>query len=161
MSRTRTNLIRIAVFGAGIGFIVFVLGFAYAYFTVSIPDPNSFVNSQSTIIQYADGSEAGRLGSENRRIVPLANIPLNVRHAVMAAEDRNFYSESVVSPLGIARALFNNLKGGSLQGGSTITQQYAKTAFLSPERTITRKVKELVISLKLQNQMSKDQILEN
>lgn len=161
MGRARTNLIRIAIFGVGIGFIVFVLGFAYAYFTVSIPDVNSFVNSQSTIIQYADGSEAGRLGSENRRIVPLANIPLNVRRAVMAAEDRNFYSESVVSPLGIARALFNNLKGGSLQGGSTITQQYAKTAFLTPERTITRKVKELVISLKLQNQMSKDQILEN
>ncbi|MSY99509.1 MAG: penicillin-binding protein, partial [Actinobacteria bacterium] len=70
---------------------------------------------------------------------------------------------SAVSPIGIARALFNNLKSGSLngQGGSTITQQYAKTAFLTPERTITRKVKELIISMKLQNQMSKDDILES
>ena len=157
----RGKLIRYGIFLVGGGFILGVLVFAFAYFTVKVPDPNAFVNSQSTIIQYADGSEAGRLGSENRTIVKLANIPLTVRHAVMAAEDRKFYSESAVSPIGILRALFNNLKGGSLQGGSTITQQYAKTAFLSPDRTVIRKVKELVISLKLQNSMSKDQILEN
>ncbi len=157
----RQKVIRYTVFTVGIGFIVAVLGFTLAFFTVKVPDPNAFVNSQSTIIQYADGSELGRLGSENRTIVKLANIPLSVRHAVMAAEDRNFYTESAISPLGIARALLNDLRGGSLQGGSTITQQYAKTAFLTQQRTITRKVKELVISLKLQNIMSKDQILEN
>ena len=163
MNNLRGNLFRFGIFATGIGFILAVLGFAFAYFTVSIPDPNSFVNSQSTIIQYADGKEIGRLGSENRTVVKLASIPLHVRQAVMAAEDRNFYTQSAVSPIGIARALFNNLKSGSLngQGGSTITQQYAKTAFLTPERTITRKVKELIISLKLQNQMSKDDILES
>jgi len=163
MNNLRGNLIRYGIFAGGIGFILAVLGFAFAYFTVSIPDANSFVNSQSTIIQYADGQEIGRLGSENRTVVKLANIPLHVRQAVMAAEDRNFYTQSAVSPIGIARALFNNLKSGSLngQGGSTITQQYAKTAFLTPERTITRKVKELIISMKLQNQMSKDDILES
>jgi membrane peptidoglycan carboxypeptidase len=163
MANLRGNLIRYGIFASGIGFILAVLGFAFAYFTVSIPDANSFVNSQSTIIQYADGQEIGRLGSENRTVVKLANIPLHVRQAVMAAEDRNFYTQSAVSPVGIARALFNNLKSGSLngQGGSTITQQYAKTAFLTPERTITRKVKELIIAIKLQNQMSKDDILES
>ncbi|CAB4755328.1 unannotated protein [freshwater metagenome] len=163
MVNLRGNLIRYGIFAGGIGFILAVLGFAFAYFTVSIPDANSFVNSQSTIIQYADGQEIGRLGSENRTVVKLANIPLHVRQAVMAAEDRNFYTQSAVSPIGIARALFNNLKSGSLngQGGSTITQQYAKTAFLTPERTITRKVKELIIAMKLQNQMSKDDILES
>ena len=163
MNNLRGNLIRYGIFAGGIGFILAVLGFAFAYFTVSIPDANSFVNSQSTIIQYADGQEIGRLGSENRTVVKLANIPLHVRQAVMAAEDRNFYTQSAVSPIGIARALFNNLKSGSLngQGGSTITQQYAKTAFLTPERTITRKVKELIISMKLQNHMSKDDILES
>ena len=163
MVNLRGNLIRYGIFATGIGFILAVLGFAFAYFTVSIPDTNSFVNSQSTIIQYADGQEIGRLGSENRTVVKLANIPLHVRQAVMAAEDRNFYTQSAVSPVGIARALFNNLKSGSLngQGGSTITQQYAKTAFLTPERTITRKVKELIIAIKLQNQMSKDDILES
>jgi len=125
MNALRGKLFKIGVFTAGIGFIVAVLGFAFAYFTVSIPDPNAFVNSQSTIIQYADGQEIGRLGSENRTVVKLASIPLHVRQAVMAAEDRNFYTQSAVSPIGIARALFNNLKSGTLngQGGSTITQQ--------------------------------------
>jgi len=86
-----------------------------------------------------------------------------LRYAVMAAEDRNFYSNRAFSPTGIARALLNNLRSGDLtgEGGSTITQQYAKTAFLSPSRTIQRKIKELVISLKLENALSKDQILEN
>lgn len=157
----RQKIIRISIFTVGIGFVLGVLVFAYAYFTVGIPDPNKFVNSQSTIIQYADGQEIGRIGSENRKILRLAAIPINVRHAVLAAEDRNFYTESAISPTGIARALFNDLKGGSLQGGSTITQQYAKTAFLTQDRTITRKIKELVIAMKLGNQMSKDQILEN
>jgi membrane peptidoglycan carboxypeptidase len=86
---------------------------------------------------------------------------MNVRHAVLAAEDRGFYSNRAFSITGIARAVLNNLRGGSLQGGSTITQQYAKTAFLTPERTIQRKIKELVIAIKLENQLSKDQIFEN
>ena len=79
----------------------------------------------------------------------------------MAAEDRDFYTNKAFSPIGILRALKNNLLGGSLQGGSTITQQYAKTAFLTSERTIQRKIKELVIAIKLENQLSKDEILEN
>jgi membrane peptidoglycan carboxypeptidase len=101
------------------------------------------------------------VGTQNRQIIPLSQIPLNIRHAVLAAEDRGFYSNRAFSVTGIARAIFNNLKGGSLQGGSTITQQYAKTAFLTPSRTIQRKIKELVISIKLENQLSKDQIFEN
>ena len=157
----RKFLIRSAVFLAGFGFIAGSVLFALAYFTVNIPDPNAYVNSQSTIIQYSNGSEIGRVGTQNRQIVPLAEIPLNVRHAVLAAEDRGFYSNRAFSVTGILRALLNNLKGGSLQGGSTITQQYAKTAFLNPSRTIQRKIKELVISIKLENQLSKDQIFES
>jgi membrane peptidoglycan carboxypeptidase len=155
------KLPRLAVLGAGFSFVAGVFVFGFAYFTVSIPDPNAYVNSQSTIIQYADGSEIGRIGSENRTVVTLAEIPEQVRNAVMAAEDRGFYSNRAFSPTGIARALWNNLRGGSLQGGSTITQQYAKTAFLTPERSIQRKIKELVIAIKLENQFTKDQILEN
>ena len=157
----RKFVIRSAIFLAGFGFIAGSTLFAFAYFTVSVPDPNAFVNSQSTIIQYSNGEEIGRIGSENRQIVPLAQIPMNVRHAVLAAEDRSFYSNRAFSITGIARAVINNLRGGSLQGGSTITQQYAKTAFLSPERTIQRKIKELVIAIKLENQLSKDQIFES
>ena len=159
----KTKLIRAGIFLAGFGFIAGATLFAFAWFTVSIPDPNAYVNSQSTVIQYSNGSEIGRVGTQNRQILPLAKIPLRLRYAVMAAEDRNFYSNRAFSPTGIARALFNNLKSGDLtgEGGSTITQQYAKTAFLSPSRTIQRKIKELVISLKLENALSKDQILEN
>jgi membrane peptidoglycan carboxypeptidase len=155
------KLPRLAILGAGFSFVAGVFVFGFAYFTVSIPDPNAYVNSQSTIIQYADGSEIGRIGSENRTVVTLAEIPVQVRNAVMAAEDRGFYSNRAFSPTGIARAVWNNLRGGSLQGGSTITQQYAKTAFLTPERSIQRKIKELVIAIKLENQFTKDEILEN
>ncbi|CAB5048862.1 unannotated protein [freshwater metagenome] len=157
----RTFLIRSAIFLSGIGFVAGSVLFALAYFTVEIPDPNAYVNSQSTIIQYSNGVEIGRIGTQNRQIVPLAKIPLNVRHAVLAAEDKNFYSNRAFSITGILRAVLNNLRGGSLQGGSTITQQYAKTAFLTPSRTIQRKIKELVISIKLENQLSKDQIFES
>ena len=159
----KTKLIRAGVFLAGFGFVAGATLFAFAWFTVSIPDPNAYVNSQSTIIQYSNGSEIGRIGSQNRQVLPLAKIPLRLRYAVMAAEDRNFYSNRAFSATGIARALLNNLKSGSLngEGGSTITQQYAKTAFLTPSRTVQRKIKELVISLKLENALTKDQILEN
>ena len=159
----KTKLIRAGIFLAGFGFVAGATLFAFAWFTVSIPDPNAYVSSQSTVIQYSNGSEIGRVGTQNRQILPLAKIPLRLRYAVMAAEDRNFYSNRAFSPTGIARALLNNLRSGDLtgEGGSTITQQYAKTAFLSPSRTIQRKIKELVISLKLENALSKDQILEN
>ena len=153
--------IRAAIFLGGFGFVAGSTLFAIAYFTVSIPDPNAYVNSQATIIQYANGEEIGRVGAQNRTIVSLTKIPLHLREAVMAAEDRDFYSNKAFSPIGILRALKNNLLGGSLQGGSTITQQYAKTAFLTSERTIQRKIKELVIAIKLENQLSKDEILEN
>ena len=159
----RRRLIRAAIFLAGFGFIAGSTLFAFAWFTVSIPDPNAYVNSQSTIIQYSNGEEIGRIGSQNRQILPLAKIPMDLRNAVMAAEDRNFYTNKAFSITGISRALLNNLRSGNLtgEGGSTITQQYAKTAFLSPSRTIQRKIRELVISLKLENSLSKDQILEN
>jgi membrane peptidoglycan carboxypeptidase len=157
----RVWIVRGAIFSIGGTFVVLTYLFAYAFFTVKIPDPNQYVNSQATVIQYADGSEIGRVGTEDRISVKLANIPLNVRHAILAAEDRNFYKEHAFSPTGIIRALWNNLNGGSIQGGSTITQQYAKTAFLSPQRSVQRKIKEIVIAVKLEQVQSKDQILEN
>jgi len=157
----RNKFFRLGLILGGFIFVVGATVFGIAYFTVHIPDPNSYVNSQATIIQYADGSEIGRIGAQNRTIVPLANIPMQLRRAVLAAEDKNFYSNRAFSITGIVRAAFNNLRGGSLQGGSTITQQYAKTAFLTPNRDIKRKLKELIIAIKLENQFSKDQILEN
>jgi len=158
----KTKVIRAGIFLAGFGFVAGTVLFALAWFTVSIPDPNAYVNSQSTIIQYSNGSEIARIGSENRQILPMSKIPLRLRYAVMAAEDRNFYSERAFSITGIGHAIVSNvLTFGNGRGGSTITQQYAKTAFLSSERSIQRKIKELVISLKLENALTKDQIFEN
>ena len=158
----KTKLIRAAVFLTGFGFVAGSTLFALAWFTVDIPDPNAYVNSQATVIQYSNGQEIGRIGTQNRQILPLAKIPLRLRYAVMAAEDRNFYSNRAFSISGISQAVLSNvLTLGKGRGGSTITQQYAKTAFLTPERSIQRKIKELVISLKLENAMTKDQILEN
>jgi membrane peptidoglycan carboxypeptidase len=157
----RKVIVRAAIFVTGFGFVAGSVLFALAYFTVDVPDANAYVNSQSTIFQYSNGEEIGRVGTQNRQIVPLAKIPLKVRQAVLAAEDKSFYSNKAFSVTGILRAAFNNLTGGSLQGGSTITQQYAKTAFLTPSRTIQRKVRELVIAIKLENELSKDQIFES
>ncbi len=158
----KTKLIRAGIFLAGFGFVAGATLFALAWFTVDIPDPNAYVNSQATVIQYSNGQEIGRIGAQNRQILPLAKIPLRLRYAVMAAEDRNFYSNRAFSITGIGQAVLSNvLTLGRGRGGSTITQQYAKTAFLTPERSIQRKIKELVISLKLENAMTKDQILEN
>mgnify|MGYP003343643254 CR=1 FL=1 len=158
----RQKLIRAAIFLVGFGFVIGAFTFVLAFFTVGIPNPNDFVNTQATVVQYSNGKEIGRYGDQNRTIVPLAKIPLHLREAVMAAEDRNFYNNRAFSITGLTRAVIDNIvslgRGG---GGSTITQQYAKTAFLSPERSIQRKIKELVIAIKLENQLSKDQILEN
>jgi membrane peptidoglycan carboxypeptidase len=161
MSWLRTKGFRFLVKVGGFFFLISATVFAIAYFTTDIPDPKDYVNSQATIIQYANGDELGRIGAQNRTVIPLAKIPIELRHAVLAAEDKNFYSQGAFNPLGMLRGAINTVLGKGLQGGSTITQQYAKTAFLSSERTVQRKVIELVIAIKLENQLSKDQIFED
>jgi membrane peptidoglycan carboxypeptidase len=111
-------------------------------------------------LTYADGSTIATVGAENRVSVPLSNVPVFVRDAVIAAEDRGFYSEPGISIKGTVRAAVNDLKGGSAQGGSTITQQYVKNAYLNSDQTLSRKLKEAAISLKLSREYSKDEILE-
>jgi penicillin-binding protein 1A len=100
--------------------------------------------------------------NENRTIVPLDEVPEVVVDAVIAMEDRDFFEHDGLNPAGIARALLQNVKGGEVsQGGSTITQQYVKNVFeLSTERAWSRKITEAVLSIKLEQQMSKEEILE-
>ncbi len=88
-------------------------------------------------------------------------MPKQVQEAHLAAEDRDFYQNSGISPSGIARAVWVGLHGGQTQGGSTITQQYVKNYFLTQDQTLTRKLKEIVISIKIAKQESKDTILVN
>lgn len=139
-----------------------VVGFIGLVFLTPVPTPNELATSQATIVYWNDGTtELGRLGDSTRRSVTLAEIPKSTQEAVLAAEDRTFYEHGGISPLGIGRAVLNNLTGGSTQGGSTITQQYAKNAFLTQERAISRKVKEAVLAFKLETVVSKDKILED
>jgi membrane peptidoglycan carboxypeptidase len=132
------------------------------YASTEVPSPDSVQNAQTTVVYYSDGqTEMARLGAENRTNVALDQISEPARNAVLAAENRSFYSDPGISFTGIVRAAWNNLTGGSTQGGSTITQQYVKNAFLSSEQTFSRKFQELFLAIKLDNNFSKDEILEN
>jgi membrane peptidoglycan carboxypeptidase len=149
------------------GVVIAVLASAVAagigYATTPIPNPSSFATAQATTIYYSDGkTPLARLGSSTRVDVPLSQVPKAVQHAVLAAEDRHYYSEPGISPTGIIRALVTDIRGGEIsQGGSTITQQYVKNAYLTSQRTFTRKFKEIFISIKLANSRSKDEILKD
>jgi membrane peptidoglycan carboxypeptidase len=143
-------------------FLFGVAGLVVAFAMVSVPPPNALANAQASIIYYAGGkTEMARISEVNRESVPLSQIPPHVQHALLAAEDRSFETNNGVSPSGIARSLMVALKGGPTQGGSTITQQYVKNYFLTQDRTISRKAKEFIISIKIDQQESKDTILEN
>ncbi|AUG78541.1 hypothetical protein CFP65_3756 [Kitasatospora sp. MMS16-BH015] len=139
------------------GSCVAAVGIAYA--NTTIPDVNALVHDQNNIYYWADNSEMTRQGSTNRQVVQLQDISPNARKAVIAAENESFETDSGIDPKGIARAVYNMATGGETQGGSTITQQYVKNAYLSQEQTLSRKVDELFITLKVNQNQSKDKIL--
>ncbi|NGO72685.1 transglycosylase domain-containing protein, partial [Streptomyces boncukensis] len=130
------------------------------YLLVSIPEPNKAAAAQTNVYLYADGSQIARDGEVNRENVRLKTVPKDVQHAVLAAEDRDFYHESAVDPKAMARAGWNMLTGGERQSGSTITQQYVKNFYLNQDQTVTRKAKEFFIAIKLDREVSKDDILQ-
>lgn len=99
--------------------------------------------------------------SQNRTAVPLADVPLYLRRATISIEDKNFYKHQGVSPIGgMLRGMFATITGKGLQGGSTITQQLVKSALLTPQRTITRKIKEIILATWVELLYPKDKILE-
>ncbi|MFB7182076.1 transglycosylase domain-containing protein [Streptomyces sp. NPDC056257] len=130
------------------------------YLLVDIPPANAAATAQSNVYLYSDGSQIARDGEVNRVNVPLSQIPRSVQEAVLAAEDRDFYSERAVDPKAMLRAAWNTATGKGTQSGSTITQQYVKNYYLGQEQTIKRKVKEFFIAIKLGREKSKDYILE-
>ncbi len=141
--------------------IMLVVGlFALGYYMVNIPAANAAATKQSNVYLYADGSQLARDGEVNRENVTLAQISKDAQHAVLAAEDRDFYTESAVDPKAMLRAAWNTVTGKGKQSGSTITQQYVKNYYLAQEQTVTRKVKEFFIAIKLDQVKSKNQILE-
>ena len=134
--------------------------FVAGYTMVKIPKANDTATAQSNVYLYADGTPLARDGEVNRENVKLSQVPKSVQHAVLAAEDRGFYSEPAVDPQAMLRAGWNTLTGKGKQSGSTITQQYVKNYYLAQEQTVTRKVKEFFIAIKLNREESKDSILE-
>ncbi|MGW0142758.1 transglycosylase domain-containing protein [Streptomyces calvus] len=132
--------------------------FIVLYMMIDIPEGNADAERQGNVYKYSDGSLMARKGY-NREIVDLARVPKDVQRTFVAAENKTFYKDSGVDIRGTARGLLNTLSGKGAQGGSTITQQYVKNYYLTQDRTVSRKLKEMVISLKLDREKSKDYIL--
>ncbi|MFF7894102.1 transglycosylase domain-containing protein [Streptomyces sp. NPDC007907] len=141
------------------GLIVVLLGSAYA--ATDIPENlNSYATQQDNVYFWSDGTPMARTGWVRRQAMPLKDIPEDVRGAVLAAENASFYSDPGISFSGLTRALWRTLGQGETQGGSTITQQYVKNVYLNQDRSVGRKFTEAMLALKLDNEMSKDDILE-
>ncbi|WP_431895694.1 transglycosylase domain-containing protein [Nonomuraea sp. bgisy101] len=148
-------------FGAGILAMVGLFGIAWAM--TPIPDSTQKeATAQGSVIYYRDGKSVLAKQGVNRKNVKLGQVPAHVRDAVIAAENRSFYSDGGVSLKGTARAVWSTVTGQQLQGGSTITQQMVRNYYsgLSQERSITRKFKEILISIKVDQSKSKDWVLE-
>ncbi|MFE2062381.1 transglycosylase domain-containing protein [Streptomyces sp. NPDC059467] len=143
------------------GFGLTGLFLVVAYAATDIPSNlNSYATQQDNVYFWSDGTPMARTGWVQRQDMPLKDIPVDVRWAVLAAENESFYTDPGISVKGIARALYRTVGEGDTEGGSTITQQYVKNVYLSQNQTVSRKFTEAMISLKLGNKMSKDKILE-
>ncbi|MFJ3306065.1 transglycosylase domain-containing protein [Streptomyces sp. NPDC086549] len=142
-----------------VGSLVAMVGVGYAM--VSIPSENDAAKSQNNVYYWANGERMVATGTGvNRQNVTIDQIPEAMQWAVISAENKSFYQDSGVDPMGIARALVNMARGGQTQGGSTITQQYVKNTYLSQDQTLTRKFTEMFISIKVGTKLTKQQILQ-
>ncbi len=147
------------------GMWCFIAGLAaLGYFALTLPDTHDLTAAQrkpSITLLAADGSLVATYGDLFGESLRLKDLPRYVPEAVIATEDRRFYSHFGIDPWGLIRAAIANLRAGHVvQGGSTITQQLAKNLFLSPDRTIQRKIQETLLALWLEHKFSKQQILE-
>ncbi|MDF1721193.1 MAG: PBP1A family penicillin-binding protein [Minwuia sp.] len=126
-----------------------------------LPAPHEPVSSGTVTILDQSGREIAIYGGPGSRAIPIERLPRHVLDAVIATEDRRFYSHFGIDPIGIVRAAFINLTSGRVvQGGSTLTQQLAKNLYLGPQQTLKRKAQEAVLALGLESRFSKDEILE-
>lgn len=161
------RILRRVLLGTLLAFVISLVGavsaFAIGYAMIDKPNPNQEFQSDTTILYYSDGkTELGRLSGGQKRIsVDLDQVPKDVQNVIVAAENRTFWTDSGIDPMGLIRGLWNTVSTGSKQGGSTITQQYVKNFYLEQDQTIERKVKELFITLKVNQELSKEQILQN
>ncbi|MGC8937923.1 MAG: transglycosylase domain-containing protein, partial [Thermodesulfovibrio sp.] len=154
------------IFYTAIFFFLFLIGACagYIYWLFSdLPDVKaleSYRPMEASIVYSSDGQVLTEFFYERRKFVPHYEIPDLIKKAFVAAEDVRFYKHPGVDIIGILRALYRDIKaGGIVEGGSTITQQLAKMLFLKPERSITRKLKEAILSIQIEKKYTKDEIL--
>lgn len=143
----------------GLALILFVI---FPLLAVNLPSPDKVVRRDGFSTQILDRN--GEVlydiyAEEKRKPVKFEELPEYLKQGVVSVEDKNFYKHKGFDPTGYVRAVFNILFKGKLQGGSTLTQQLVKVVLLSPERTITRKIKEFVLSAQIEARFSKDEIL--
>jgi penicillin-binding protein 1A len=139
--------------------ILGIAAFAVFYATIDLPDELPPV--ESAVLYDHTGEELALFQQDGLRFeVALDEVSPSVVDALIAAEDRRFYDHGGIDPIGLVRAISNNVRGGDTQGASTLTQQLVKNTYLSSERTMTRKVREAVLAFKLERRDDKDAILE-
>ncbi|OGM04466.1 hypothetical protein A2112_02265 [Candidatus Woesebacteria bacterium GWA1_42_12] len=160
-SRKVLTLVKIAFIGViGLFFAAFLLLPVFAF---NLPSPDEVVRREgfSTKILDRNGEVLYDIFLDQRRTsVPLDEVPLYMRQATIAIEDKNFYKHQGFDPTGYVRAVYNIIINRRLQGGSTLTQQLVKNVLLSPERTVFRKVKEFILAIQIERKYSKDEILQ-
>ncbi len=140
--------------------LLFMVTVAWLAFTAPLSKSLQPIAPPQLTLLAANGQPIARNGAVVDRPVKAKDLPDHVKKAFLAIEDRRFYSHWGVDPRGFARAMWSNMTGGMTQGGSTITQQLAKNSFLTPERSISRKAREMLIAFWLEAWLSKDEILE-
>ncbi len=160
--RLLLTLVTLALGGVVAG-VIFIVGI-FAYYSRFLPNPDTLLQRSvelSTKLYDRNGTPIFEVyGEKNRILVTLDDVSPYVIQATLSAEDATFYEHSGYSLRGILRAVKNTLLGQGLQGGSTLTQQVVKNTLLTHERTLTRKIKELILSLQLENKYSKEQIIQ-
>ncbi|MCX6398761.1 MAG: transglycosylase domain-containing protein [Propionibacteriales bacterium] len=160
----KQRLKRVALWSLVTGVVFGLLGVTalyIAYRSIDIPDPNAEFLTETTQVYYAGGkTELGQFAIQKRDSIDYDEMPQSVKDAVVASENQTFWTDSGLDPKGILRAAFSNAQGNAQQGASTITQQYVKILYLTQDRTWSRKAKEAILSLKIKNQLSKQEILE-
>lgn len=151
-----TALVAFLVLGvSGLG------AFLVLYATTDLPDPNEDFTTNTTFIYFNDGrNELGSLAVQNRETLDYAEMPQVMKDAVVAAENRSFWTDPGFSASGMTRGAWSIATGGEVQGGSTITQQYIKILYLDSERTLSRKTRELMLAMKMGRELPKEEILE-
>src|SRR3989338_10500256 len=157
------GLVSTVVFLSLVGLILFVL-FSFVVFAKDLPSPYKLTQkdaSLSTKIYDRNGKLLYDIyGEKNRALVNWNALPPYVKESTIAIEDKNFYKHKGFSAVGAARAFFNIVVFRKLQGGSTITQQVVKNTLLTSERTVTRKIKEFILSIQVERKYTKDEILQ-